>query len=81
LTRALKKKAPRKIGTRAGQGRAALAEAQGARRGMWVEANPVCGFDYRRERKNVPLMEGYFFERSSFTRSFSSLSLIFASLS
>jgi endonuclease YncB( thermonuclease family) len=34
------------------EGRAALAEAQGARRGMWVEANPVCGFDYRREKRD-----------------------------
>ena len=30
--------------------RAALAEAQQARRGMWSQADPVCAFDYRRGR-------------------------------
>ena len=34
--------------------RAALAEAQAAKRGMWAQSQVQCGFDYRRERKNVP---------------------------
>lgn len=31
-------------------GRAALAEAQAARRGMWSESVPVCGYDYRNKK-------------------------------
>lgn len=30
--------------------RAALAEAQQARRGIWSQTNPVCAFDYRRSK-------------------------------
>jgi len=30
------------------EGRWALAEARAARRGMWVESNPVCGYDHRK---------------------------------
>lgn len=34
------------------EGRAALAEAQAARRGMWAQSQVQCGFDYRRESRN-----------------------------
>jgi endonuclease YncB( thermonuclease family) len=33
------------------EGRAALAEAQAAKRGMWAQSQVQCGFDYRREKK------------------------------
>lgn len=32
-------------------GRAALAEAQAAKRGMWAQSQVQCGFEYRREKK------------------------------
>jgi len=33
------------------EGRAALAEAQAAKRGMWAQSQVQCGFEYRRERR------------------------------
>jgi endonuclease YncB( thermonuclease family) len=34
------------------EGRAALAEAQAARRGMWAQSQVQCGFDYRKRNRD-----------------------------
>jgi len=34
------------------EGRVALGEAQAARRGMWVQSQVQCGFEYRHEKLN-----------------------------
>ena len=33
------------------EGRAALTEAQAARRGMWVQSQVQCGFEYRQAKR------------------------------